>query len=101
MGDITLRQAKKILKEIEEVKEKTLKKGKRCDYRTFLPIIEKYGFLPAVLGTSYNNYICSSEAKIMDVKSKKFLNGKFLVIGVANEKRGRGIYYKGFVLEIK
>ena len=97
MKEITLQEAKRILKEIEE-----FKKNKKCkDYRDLLPVIEKYGFELETLGTGHSAYTYSCDTGIKNIKSRKYLNGIYLVIGVANTGGKKGVYYRGYVLKIK
>jgi len=96
MKEITLKEAKEILKEAEEIK----RKGCR-DYRDLLPIVEKYEFELKTLGTGHSAYTYSCDTGIKNIKSRKYLNGTYLVIGVANEGSRKGVYYRGYVLKIK
>jgi hypothetical protein len=37
---------------------------------------------------------------VRDIKSKNFLNGKYLVTGCSNRRYGKGNIYRGYVKEI-
>lgn len=63
--------------------------------------LESYGFEEAELGTGIHAYITSKAVCIMDLKSSKYLTGKFLVIGEANRGTGKGKIYRGYVMKIE
>ena len=85
----------------EEIKllNKRLEKVNRIGKNTKI-MLEKLGYTESYLGTGKSAYICSKQVKVMDIKSIKHLNGKYLAIGQANTFMKKGNMYNGFVKEI-
>ena len=58
------------------------------------------GYVEEYLGTGNSAYITSCDIKEMDIKSRKYLKGKYLVVGLSNIKNGKGNIYRGLVKSI-
>ena len=89
---------KEIKKEIEKL-EGVLKKYNRMTVKA-TKVVEDMGYQYAYLGTGRSAYCCSKDIGVKNITSKKYLNGKFLVIGVCNAKNGQGVTYRGYIKEI-
>ena len=63
-------------------------------------ILIKRGYVKETLGTGDSAHILSGMIVQKNIKSRFFLNGEYLVIGISSKKRGNGIYYRGYVKEI-
>ena len=63
-------------------------------------LLEDLGYTQEMLGTGESAYITSKNIKEMNIKSKQYLNGKYLVVGISSIKNGKGCIYRGFVKKI-
>jgi hypothetical protein len=63
-------------------------------------VMKALGYEYEELGTGQSAYICSGIVAVRDIKSKNFLNGKYLVVGCSNRRYGKGNIYRGYVKEI-
>ena len=65
--------------------------------------LEEKGFYLMSLGTGQYNYTFSRDITIIDCRRNRvYYNDKlFFVVGVSNEKYGKGKLYRGYVKEIK
>lgn len=63
---------------------------------------EEMGYEYAILGTGANSIIRSKEIKVMELNNKKYLKGKFIVVGIYSiaDKNGRSVFYRGYVKQI-
>jgi len=62
--------------------------------------LEEKGYELCDLGTGTSAYTCSRVVNKMDIKSRFYLNGKFLVAGLSNRRYGKGSMYRGYVKKI-
>jgi hypothetical protein len=62
--------------------------------------LKNKGYIEANIGTGKSAYTYSRRVEVIDVQSKFFLNGRYLVVGCANQQYGKGCLYIGFVKEI-
>lgn len=89
---------KEVKKEMKEVKE-TIKKAKILTPK-IKSILKDKGYTFCELGTGNSAYTSSKNVSVLNIKSQKYLNGKFLVIGCSNRQHGKGCIYQGFVKKI-
>lgn len=84
------------IKELSKIIGETTVLGKNIKKK-----FEEMGYEYAILGTGASSVIRSKEIKVMDLNSKKYLNGKFIVVGIYSiAKNGKGITYRGYVKQI-
>jgi len=62
--------------------------------------LEQLGFHYEELGTGESAYTCSGKIEVMDIKSRYYLNGKYLVVGMSNRGYRKGCIYRGMVIEL-
>lgn len=90
---------KNVIREIKKL-EKILKKHDRMDTKAKQEL-ENLGYEEEILGTGYSAYTCSKYIGVMDIKSKCYLNGEYLVVGMCNLRYGRyGHQYRGMVKKV-
>lgn len=84
-------------KELEKLKAiKNIPTGKRLYDELY-----KLGYTYRELGTGSSSYICSHNIKVLNITSKLYLNGEYLVFGLCNYQYPRqGRVYRGFVKKI-
>ena len=98
MLELTLKEAKVMKKEIEKFIKET---GNKIMTQRIYGFLNDLGLELTNLGTGQSSYTSSGRIEIKEINSKEYLNGKFLVIGIANKGSKKGIYYRGYVAEIK
>ncbi|MDU7150416.1 MAG: hypothetical protein E6300_18300 [Clostridium sp.] len=63
--------------------------------------LKDLGYEYSELGTGRSSYICSHDIEILNITSKYYLNGEFLVFGLCNfEYPKQGRVYRGYVKQI-
>lgn len=88
----------KVNKEIEELNI-LLKDFNRIGKKA-KNILEKRGYIKEILGTGSSSKIFSKQVKELNIKSKKFLKGEYVAVGVYSEYRGENFYFRGYVKKI-
>lgn len=64
--------------------------------------LERLGFTDCDLGTGFSSYTHSLQVSVMDIKSRKYLKGRFLVVGESSRPYGQyGQMYRGYVVGIR
>ena len=89
---------KDINKEIEEL-NKILSKYTYMYEEACDELVER-GYECEYLGTGSSSYICSKSIQVMDIVSRRYLNGEYLAVGICNRGNGRGVLYRGYVKAI-
>ena len=94
---ITIEQAKRLQRKIKKIiKDKELKTITKLKKDLF-----ELGFKECDLGTGESSRIKSLEVDIREIKTNKFLNGFFLIVGKSSIQYGQGALNRGFVIEIE
>ena len=96
MRKVTMKEAQRIEEELRKELEKISHMG--CEKAKSL--MKKHGFTFCEIGTGKSCYTSSKSVWIDEVTTKKYLNGTFLVVGTCNSKFGKGVIYKGYVIEV-
>ncbi|HBG13469.1 MAG TPA: hypothetical protein DDX68_20775 [Clostridium sp.] len=78
-----------MLKEIS--KDRTLKVSEKYQ------MIEDLGYTFKYLGSGSSAYTCAHQVGVLNIHSRKYLNGNYLVYGTCNIAYGRGVIYRGYV----
>lgn len=95
MKTITMKQARRLKKRWE----KETRQHNNC--RGWQEKAKKEGFRNCDLGTGQSARTFSGAVDIQDIKSRKYLHGKYLVLGTSNISYGKGTMYRGYVVKIE
>ncbi len=68
--------------------------------RQIYDYLYKQGFKFVILGSGKSAQISSLKVKIMDIKTRYYCYGKYLVVGTAARTTSKGWYYRGYVMKI-
>lgn len=60
-------------------------------------LVEKMGYTLEELGSGETAYTHAHQVNIQNIRSQKYLNGKYIVYGTWRIKHGKGVIYRGYV----
>ncbi|MFR5264479.1 hypothetical protein [Clostridium sp.] len=95
MGKIDRKNVKDEIKKIKKITNKHTRMNKEI-----YDELERMGYYYAELGTGSTACTSSMVISVQDIKSRYYLNGEFLVVGLASKRYGNGCMYRGYVKEV-
>ncbi len=90
---------KKEINKYKNLAKKAIGNKKRFD-KELHDSLKKLGFTLEILGTGKTAYTSSLVIDTMNIVSRKYLQGEYLVVGMSGIGNRHGTWYRGYVMKI-